>query len=271
MLISPLPNLEAWTAHFASTDIPVLRSTAAGLDALRPREDSVSAKVLADVMLADPLATARLFAFMAGRRSSRQVTEITSIEGCIVMLGVPPFLEAFRDPVMVEQGLLGRPDGLRGLIRVIRRSRRAARFAWQFGVWRQDPGVGEITIAALLHDIAEALIWATAPDLALKIKAMQRADPGLRSRIAQKMVLNVEIEALQLALARQWRLPEFFVTMMDPQQARNARVRNALYAVNLARHSATGWDNAALPDDYRQIGELLNTSAEHVREMVESE
>jgi hypothetical protein len=205
---------------------------------------------------------------MAGHRSSRQVTEITSVEGCIVMLGVPPFFEAFRGVDTVEQRLRGRPDGLRGLLSVMRRARRAARFAWQFGVWRQDPDVGEITIGALLHDIAETLIWAVAPDLALKIKAMQRADPALRSRIAQKIVLNVEIPDLQLTLARQWQLPEFFVTMMDPKQARTTRVRNALYAVNLARHSATGWSNPALPDDYKMIGELLNTNPDHVREMV---
>ncbi len=35
------------------------------------------------------------------------------------------------------------------------------------------------------------------------------------------------------------------------------RVRNVQLAVNLARHSANGWDDAALPDDYKDIGELL--------------
>jgi hypothetical protein len=41
-----------------------------------------------------------------------------------------------------------------------------------------------------------------------------------------------------------------------------------LLAVNLARHSANGWDDAALPDDYRDIGDLLHISAENAQELV---
>jgi len=34
-----------------------------------------------------------------------------------------------------------------------------------------------------------------------------------------------------------------------------------MLAIRLARHTADGWDNAALPDDVRDIGALLNLSA----------
>jgi hypothetical protein len=49
---------------------------------------------------------------------------------------------------------------------------------------------------------------------------------------------------------------------MDPQNAEHPRVRNVKLAVDLARHSANGWDDAALPDDYRAIEELLHISHE---------
>ncbi|MDP3420937.1 MAG: metal-dependent hydrolase, partial [Thiobacillus sp.] len=39
-------------------------------------------------------------------------------------------------------------------------------------------------------------------------------------------------------------------------------------AANLARHSAHGWDDAALPDDYREIGALLRMSPDQVVELV---
>jgi HD-like signal output (HDOD) protein len=268
MLKTPLKNQQAWASYLADLDIPVLRATEAQLEALRPREDTISASALADVLLVDPLATARLFAFIAKRRSSRQVTEITSVEGCIVMLGLQAFFDLFKDAPTVQQHLRGRPDGLRGLLSVVRRARRAEMLAWHFGVWRHDPNVGVEAIAALLHNIAETLVWAIAPDLVLQIKAMQRADPNLRSRVAQKMVLNVDLQELQLVLARQWHLPELFVTMMDPKHAGSARVRNVMCAVNVARHSLTGWDNPALPDDYTLLGELLNMSQGHARELV---
>jgi hypothetical protein len=55
---------------------------------------------------------------------------------------------------------------------------------------------------------------------------------------------------------------------MDDENAKQPRVRNVELAVNLARHSANGWDDAALPDDYKDIGELLRTPAEQVMVMV---
>jgi hypothetical protein len=39
-----------------------------------------------------------------------------------------------------------------------------------------------------------------------------------------------------------------------------SQVRNVQLAIRVARHSAQGWDNAALPDDVREIAELLQMS-----------
>jgi len=41
-----------------------------------------------------------------------------------------------------------------------------------------------------------------------------------------------------------------------------------MLALNLARHSANGWDNAALPDDYRDIGVLLSMDPDKVKVLV---
>jgi hypothetical protein len=51
---------------------------------------------------------------------------------------------------------------------------------------------------------------------------------------------------------------------MDGECAEQPRVRNVILAVNLARHSSNGWDDAALPDDYKDIGELLGMEPEGV-------
>jgi len=39
-------------------------------------------------------------------------------------------------------------------------------------------------------------------------------------------------------------------------------------AVNLARHSANGWNDAALPDDYQEIGDLLRIPASEAMALV---
>ncbi len=58
---------------------------------------------------------------------------------------------------------------------------------------------------------------------------------------------------------------------MDDDHAEQQRVRNVILAVNLARHSANGWDDAALPDDYVEISKLLSIKEEDVRVIVGAE
>jgi hypothetical protein len=42
------------------------------------------------------------------------------------------------------------------------------------------------------------------------------------------------------------------------------RVKNVKLAVDLARHTANGWNDEALPDDYRMIQELLHIDHENL-------
>ena len=55
---------------------------------------------------------------------------------------------------------------------------------------------------------------------------------------------------------------------MDGECVNQQRVRNVFLAVNLARHSANGWNDAALPDDYTDIGKLLHMQPEEVKVMI---
>ena len=50
--------------------------------------------------------------------------------------------------------------------------------------------------------------------------------------------------------------------MLDHRQAENPRVRNVKLAVDLARHSADGWNDPALPDDFTGIRDLLRVDQE---------
>jgi len=84
-------------------------------------------------------------------------------------------------------------------------------------------------------------------------------------------VLRVDLNELQMALAKRWHLPALLALlaqMMDDHHAESVRVRNVLLAVRLARHSAKSWDNPALPYDYRDIAALLSVSPSKVLELV---
>ena len=263
MINTPFPDLDSWVMYFRGADIPVLRHTVSELDKLRDKAESVNARTLSSIILGDPLMALRLIAHIERNRRRSQTTDITTIERALMMMGVVPFFEHFSNIPLVEDQLKEHPKALLGLIKVIQRSRQAAHYARDWGLMRKDLDVDEITLAALLHDTAELLMWSFAPALALEVRAQQAADRALRSHTAQNQVYGISLHDLQIDLARAWHLPSLLVEMMNHKDgAESARERNVRLAVDLARHSANGWDDAALPDDYKAICELLHINPE---------
>jgi len=265
-----LPDLAAWTSHFQAAQIPVLESSAHALEALRERQDDdeVDANLIGEMVAGDPLMTLRVLVHAAARRSPRMVTDTQTVTAAVVMMGVTPFFRDFGPPPTVEDRLQGEPASMQGLQTVLRRSHRAARFAIGFAVHRMAPDAALIHQAALLHDFAELLLWCEAPKLALDVANAQHADPALRSSVAQRAVLNVELADLQQSLLRAWRLPQFLIMATDARHADHPSVKTVALAVRLARHSVRGWENAALPDDFSAAAELLNLSIDAARQLI---
>ncbi|MGZ5157177.1 MAG: HDOD domain-containing protein [Caldimonas sp.] len=254
-------DLEAWTRWFAAAEIPVLRDTADSLEALRANEDLVDANSLGEMISGDPLMTLKVLAYESGHRGRRVVTSAETVISALVMMGISPFFRAFGPQTTVDELLADRPEALAGLQGVLVRAHRGANFALAFAVHRTDPDAAVIHAATLLREFAELLLWCHAPELALRVQAMQAADPELRSGAAQRSVLHIELADLQRALAEEWRLPALLAaSATEAQAAGQSSARIVALAARLARHTAHGWDNPAIPDDVSEIAALLNLS-----------
>jgi HD-like signal output (HDOD) protein len=250
-----LPNLPAWVARLGAAPIPVLARTAQAVAELAVNQDAVDAHLLSQAVGDDPLMTLKLLAHVG--TTSRRETGVETVTGALLLMGIGPFFRAFEALPTAEDALADAPAALDGLRAVLQRSRRAARFALGFAAHRLDPDAAVIHEAALLHDFAELLLWCHAPGLALQIAQRQQAEPTLRSAAAQREVLGVELGPLQQALMKAWRLPALLIRLGDDRHAADRQVQCVRLAVRVARHSAAGWDNAALPDDLAEIGALL--------------
>ncbi len=266
MLTHPLQDLETWVLFFSGADLPVLRHTARQLEEAREKIDRISGRDIARIVLQDPLMTVKVLAYIQPFAGKRLRSDITTIASAVMMIGVEPFFEKFRELITVEHMLKTEPQAMLGTLQLIRRVQRAAHYAHEWALWRQDLNVEEVTIAALLHDIAEILLWCFAPALAGRIRDMQKADPALRSAVAQDEVLGIQLIDLQLALCRTWHLPELLAHLIDPEQAEHPRIRNVQLAVDLARHTASGWNNAAIPDDFTALENLLHLNRDSLIE-----
>jgi HD-like signal output (HDOD) protein len=261
-IITAPRDIAAWTNCLQEMEIPVLASSVVAIAELSTNEDAVDAHLLSETLGGDPLMVLKLLRHVAARRSARATADAETVTEAVLMLGIPPFFHAFNDQACVEDRLAVLPEALSGWHAVQQRAHRAARFALGFAVHRMDHDAAVIHEAALLHDFAEMLLWVHAPALALDISARQQADPGLRSADAQRAVLNVSLSELQQALMKAWRLPELLVRISDDQASVAPQVRNVQLAIRLARHTALGWENAALPQDIVEISQLLNMGRE---------
>jgi HD-like signal output (HDOD) protein len=179
-------NLDRWVAFFSQAEIPVLRSTVGELVRLKQNENNITARDISAVILRDPMLTVRVLRYLQGHRGNSRRTEITTVGHAVMMLGITPFFRQFHDMKVVEEVLADRPDALQGVMVVVSRAHYAALYARDWAELCYDTESDEVVIAALLHDVAEMLLWCLAPELAIRISEQLQRDPTLRSAVAQE-------------------------------------------------------------------------------------
>lgn len=261
-------GLKHWVAHLSQSDLPVLKQTARDLAALRADEKKLTVSAIAGVIARDPMMSVKLLRYLQQHKRKVQTTEVIQVEQALLMLGIEPFFGNIAPQPVVEEMLKAHVAALAPVLRVVHRSHRASQYAQEWAVHLRDLHYEEVRIAALLHDISEILMWCFAPDAMLEIRAIQQRDKSLRSQHVQQQVLGFGLVELQKELALQWGLPKLLLNLMNDASNHQQRERNVTLAINLARHSANGWDDAALPDDYKDIGGLLHIPAQQVMEMI---
>ena len=276
MIVQALPTLDAWVHALKAAPIPVLPGSVAELRQLADIEEqrgTVDAHTLTEALGHDPLMTLSVLAHTARHCERSGAEPPETLVGAIVMLGIGPFFKAYAQPISVLEWLRDRPEAVSGLLKVITRARRAARFAVNFAMQRQDEDAAVIQEAALLHDFAEMLLWCHAPELAQKIATTLAQDHTLRSAHVQRDILGQELGDVSQRLMQDWKLPPLLIECTDDRIAHHPRVRTTMLAVRLARHSQHGWNDphaqAAWADDMTDVAALLNISREATWQLIQ--
>lgn len=264
-------DLHGWVVFLSNIEIPILKQTMRDLQALREDGDNASAHAISIIIARDPMMTALLLRYLQKHKHRSQTNEVLEIEQALLMLGIEPFFNHVFSKITVEEILGKHIPALLATLRVVHRSHRASEYAFDWAVRRRDLHFEEVRVAALLRDMSEILMWCFAPAEMLKVKELQDQNKSMRSGAAQEQIFGFKLVSLQKALVQEWQLPALLLKLMSAENSQQPRVLNVVLADRLARHSSHGWDDAALPDDYKQIGELLNMKVEDVTEIVGAE
>ena len=263
-------SLADWLAFLGRADIPVLKRTARELERLREDEVQLNARAVADVVTDDPLMTVKLLRYMQMHKRRNQTHELVDVKQALLMMGLDTFFREVPAMPIAEEMLKEHRAALVYLLRTVRRAQRSAYYAFDWALRLHDMHADEVQVSALLTHVSEMLMWCFSPERMLEIQKLQATDHALRSADAQTLVLGFAGLELQRQLTIAWRLPELLRNLMDPALAQSTRVRNVMLAVNLARHSAHGWHDAALPDDFDEIAALLHMDPNKVMALVKA-
>lgn len=262
-------GLDEWVARLDVAGIPVLKRTVRDIARLQADAENSEVRDVVEVLSHDPLMTLILLRYLQQHKRSSQLNEVVRIEQVLMMLGLHTFFTQVAPQGIVEEHLKGKLFALTGLLHAVKRATRAAWYARDWAVRLKDLRFDEIRMVALMHNFAEILMWCHAPEEMARIHALQMQDRTRRTREVQREVLGFRIAELQLELARRWQLPELLIDFMQQNYAQEKRMRTIVLAINLSRHAENGWNDAALPDDYRDIGELLHMTEEEAMIMVQ--
>lgn len=256
----------AWLKNLRKINIPVLKQTARELAKLKDDEDNLSAPAISTVVLNDPFMVFKVLSYTNSHPGKHQVQDILEVEQAIIMLGTSNFFGHLSPDLLVDDRLKSNMSALTHLLKLIKRAHRAAYYAADWAALRKDLHSEEIWIAALLHDFAEMLMWCFAPEKMNIIFDMQKNDKSLRTKDVQQQILGFHTSDLQKELIKVYAMPPLLTQLMndDGETEQDNRVKNVSLAVNLARHSANGWDDAALPDDYAAIADFLHVDVARV-------
>lgn len=250
-------DLAAWVQKLTAAPIPVLKRTLRELGALHTNLDATEVRDLAEVLRHDPLMTLLLLRYLQRHKRSSQVNDVVQIEQGLMMLGLKTFFDKVVPVQSIEDTLQGKMQALTGLLHVIKRATHAAYYARDWAVRLKDLHFDEVRMVALMHNFAEILMWCHATAAMSEIHRLQSQDRTRRTRDVQIQVLGFKLSDLQLELAKQWNLPSLLLQFMQRNNIQDRRMRIVVLAINLSSHAENGWNDAALPDDYRDIGELL--------------
>lgn len=264
-MTQPQDDVENWVRVLAGMEVPVLAHGMLLLGELG-LDGNESPQDIADVVLHDPLLAVNVLRYVQEHRGRRRSTDITTVTHAVMMLGILPFHEKFQSLPTVEDTLAGHAGAFDGLRTVIKRARFSALCAQEWACLRKDIDPEEVMVAALLHDLAEMLLWCHAPAQMAAVAGMLAENPALGPDAAQQIVLGFPLSELQSSLISAWQLPALLRMLPDPQHARNPRVLNVEHAVTVAIHYVPGLDTAVLDHDFSRIGEWLGIAPDEVRQ-----
>lgn len=254
-------TLSDWLDRLKPGPLPVFAHTREVLAQQRRRSETITAREVTQSVIADPLATLHLI-HAANLRGSRMGSEINTVEGGLMMLGIGRYLDDARQLPILEESQFAHDGKRMAALRAL--TRRAHHAAWQardFAVLHSDIRAEEVQVAALLHSVPEYLLLLRAPAEALRVIRLRRRMPAAE---AEHEVLGISLDELRLPLLETWNVSDPQRALLDPALVEKPRQSILKACLDIAERAQRGWWNENLLADYLALAGIDNLPLETV-------
>lgn len=245
-------GIDQWVSYLRDKEIPVLPASQAAMIAVRdepPEEhERMSPRALTDFVYSDPYLALKLLRNAEHRRSRRLGQETTTALAAVLQLGYDDMVHLVCDSATCD-------DASAGAGHCVKHAVMAAHIARAWAIYRADVSPDEVTLAALLSDAGELLLWHFAPELPLKAEEELHSGRAQRTLKAQQQALGFTFKQLTLTLAQAWELPLLISQLIRGTDTPRANI--ARLAIDTARHILADTHNAALPADLVNIHNVV--------------
>ena len=243
-------------------ELPVFRHTRTKLISFSSRRDQITAREVANEILADPLATLFTLHAINKRVGERSGAEVNTVEHALMMQGIGAFLDtALRWPILEDSPSARDPRVYAALQTLARRCQHAAWQARDFAVLHSDIRAEEVQVAAILHFAPDLLLWLRMPDKALSLRRQRRL---VAADVAETSVLGDRLDNLRLTLLENWNIPPLTLDLLSPRNAERSRQTLLAACLEIAQRSDSGWWEEELMACYAALAGVENTALETV-------
>ncbi len=252
-----------WLERLQPGDIPIFDRTHRVLVEFSPRREQLTAREIAQEVMADPLATLSVIHAINKKMGQRYGTEVVTVEHALMMQGIGAYLDSARALPVLENTPAGRdPRALRALHALARRAQHAAWQARDFAVLHSDIHAEEVQVAAILHHLPEMLLWLRAPEEARRLRRLGRASASAGD--AETEVFGQSLQALRLRVLEAWNVPELTRDLLDERYAARPRQTILAACLDIARRGERGWWDEAFLSAYDALAGVENLPLELV-------
>ncbi len=248
-------NLDRWTDKLGELDLPAMALTMQRVPQLLDSPNTTNADYQR-IIGRDPGFTLAIFKSFCNNKFAPKEPP-SNLAHAIALLGLAPLEESSKTLKILKGSVNGRAR--HALYDCYSRAAHGAWYAYSLGRYCKDNNPEEMAIAALLHELAEMMLWAHAKEEMQLILGLMEG--GQTRETAAFDTLGFTLDQLTATLSEQWRLPTLARDTLEATGAFQRRSLGVMLCSELARESARSWVS-------EETLELIEVAAEYQKRSI---